>query len=110
LSHTARSFTITDPRTFDGNPFEVAQRSALQSAAIAKLLGGTFEGVRLMVRNAELERQLQSGEQPDPKQWEDGPQGTALTKMADDVSSLTKKLEAVARAAGFDPKHPPKEL
>lgn len=108
MPQTTRTFTIIDPRTFDGNPFEVAQRAAQQSAALSKLLGGTFDGVRLMIRNAELERQLQSGEKPDPKKWEDGPQAAALTLMASEVSALTKRLEAISRAAGYDPKHPPK--
>lgn len=105
----SKTFTITDPRDYDGNPFEVAERAVQQSAAVAKLLGTTFDSMRLMVRNAELERQIQIGERPDPRKWEDGPQAASLTLMASEVETLVRRFDALSRAAGFDPKHPPRE-
>jgi hypothetical protein len=62
-----------------------------------------------MVRNAELQRQMSDGEAPDPKAWEDGPQAALLDALEADVQRVASKLDKLALAAGYDPKHPPTE-
>lgn len=61
----------------------------------------------MMVRNAEMQRHMNDGGSPDPKAWEDGPQAALLTVLEADAVRISQKLNALANAAGYDPKHPP---
>lgn len=104
MTHEPRVITITDPRTFDGDPYEVAERACLQASALAGILAEALDPVRLMVRNAELERQLQTHERANAELWESGPQARTLATAQDDLLLLQKRLDTLGRAAGFNPK------
>jgi hypothetical protein len=105
-THTGTVFTVTDPRTFDGNPYEVAARTVAQLEAILTVAESAIPSSRLMIRNAELERQMALGDEPDALAWEDGPQSKIINEMSADLSRLRMRLRRLKQAAEFDPKHP----
>lgn len=104
-----RTFSVVDPRTMDGNPYDVAERAAKQAAGIAALLAQTIEEAELMIRNAELSRQLVFEQDPDPEAWANGPQAAKLKEAFASAEAIHRSLAALARAAGYDPLHPPKD-
>lgn len=108
MTHQPKTFTITDPRTFDGDPFEVAERAALQSAAVAGILHECLEGAWIMVRNAELERQLLTDGDCDAPGFDDTPQGRRLVNLRTQAQDAQKALETLAKAAAYNPKNPPR--
>jgi len=108
LTNKTQQFTITDARTFDGNPYEVATRSIEQVAALARLYRNDLDVVFLMVRNAELERQLATTGDCDATGFPESPQGRKLAKLQADADDALKALDILVRAAGYDPKNPPK--
>lgn len=70
---------------------------------MAAILRSILPGMRLMVRNAELQRQLQRGEEPNPHAWESGPEGRAITRLTEEVEDLERRLQLLSKAARFDP-------
>lgn len=105
MTHKPQIIVITDPRTFDGTPYAVAERAMGQ---IIGLLGQTLDVMpetRKMVLNADLERQLAYGQEPNPH-------ASVLTKkllsIERQMADLRKQLEVIERAAVYDPKHPPR--
>lgn len=100
--------TIADPRTFDGNPYEVAERALGQLEAAVALLGQAVHATRLMARNADMERNLALGNPPAGSEYNSGPQGRMFDRIEDDLASAHKSLGVLKTAASFDPKHPPK--
>lgn len=106
--YPTKTFTLADPRSFDGDPFEVAARSVAQALALLALCHKALEGASLMARNAELERQAQRKEDLDPAAWESGPQAARLKAARADIFRITNELAPVQAAAGYDPKNPPK--
>lgn len=110
MTYQTRNFTIADPRNFDGTAFDVADRACAQASALAGILAESLEdeGLFLMLRNAELQREVEAGYKPDPLKWEDGPQAKLLTDAQAAVKLAQKKLNILRMAAGYDPKNPPK--
>lgn len=108
MTHQPKTFTIADPRTFDGDPFEVAERACLQSAAVAGILADSLDGTRLMVRNAELERQLLTEGECDAPGFDEAPQGRRLNALIEEAKAAQKRLETLAKAAAYNPKNPPR--
>jgi hypothetical protein len=103
-----KNFSISDPRDFDGDPFEVAERAARQSLALVDLLTDSLASADVMARNAEMERQLLRAEDADAPGWEGTPQGRQFKAAEQDVKNLRTRLGVLARAAGFNPRKPPK--
>lgn len=101
-------FALIDPRTMDGNPYDVAGRSARQAASLAALYRAALDGMRLMARNAEMERNLGQGRDAGASEWEQGPQARIIDKMISEVAAHIRALELLARAVEYDPKHPPR--
>lgn len=101
-----KTFTLVDPRTLDGDPFEVAERSVLQAAALAKLLEETIADAYVMARNAELERQIIAGESLDAEGYASSPQGRRLKALEETALAAATSLAALATAAGYNPKRP----
>lgn len=99
-----QTFAIADPRTFDGDPYEVAERAALQAAALGRLLRLTTETARLMVRNADLERQLALDGDCDAAAFEEGAVARKIDAVIEAASEAEKQLTLVARAAAYNPK------
>jgi hypothetical protein len=97
-------FVITDPRTYDGNPYEVAERAVRQAEALAGILVETIELAALMARNAEMERDLVMTGECDAPGWPDSAQGRRYTALGTVVGEVEKALGGLAKAAAFDPK------
>lgn len=101
-----QQFTVADPRSFDGDPYEVAARAAAQAAAVARILAQTVESARVMARNAEMERELSRGDDPKPVKWDEGPHGRRFDEVQSAAEAAEKALQILGKAAGFDPKSP----
>lgn len=101
-----KQFSVADPRTFDGNPYEVAERACAQAEALLAIAADAIEGAFLMARNAEMERQIVAGQDPNALAFENGPYGKRLDRAKIDVANAVTSLRVVGRAAGFDPKAP----
>lgn len=104
-----KSFTITDPRTFDGDPYTVAQRAAEQAAALTKFAAEQTALAHVMARNAWMETELGEGRTLTPEGWENTPYRNRWADAEADLRTTTGTLITLGRAAGYDPKHPPKE-
>lgn len=109
MTETQTTYTYTDPRNFPGDPFEVASAALAQAAAAAKLLQKALDDANVMARNAEMERQLYRGEEPDAFAWESSALGRKLAALGDETAAIQRGLVPIQRAAGFNPRNPPKE-
>jgi hypothetical protein len=96
------TFVVADPRTFEGDPFEVAGRAVDQAGALATLLEQAVEDAYVMARNAELERQA-AGEM-DVSLFESGPQGRKFQGIEDALRTSVRELKILRTAASFDPR------
>lgn len=106
MSDSTQQFAVADPRTFDGDPFEVAERAVRQAAAVASVLSAAVEGAYIMARNAELERQLIASGDCDAVAWEESAQNKRWASVNEDVATIQKNLTVLVRAAGFNPRAP----
>lgn len=103
-AYDPKHFTVIDPRTFDGDPYSVAQRACEQAAALAELSAEQADLAYVMARNASMERDLQAKRDPDPAGWEDGPHGRAFAATREALRTQAKRLRAQAQAAAFNTK------
>ena len=103
-----KNLTILDPRTFDGDPFTVAQRAAEQAEALVKLAAEQAELAELMHRNSFMEAILQAGDELTPGAWDNSPYSTKWADVKNDLLSVVGSMRSLGGAAGYDPKHPPK--
>lgn len=108
MTHEPQRFVVTDPRTFDGNAFEVAQRAVDQVLALARLTELSLGPTVLMARNAELERQMALGDEPDAAAWEQSTQAKQFASAVAELQNAQRRLRVLRRAVAFDPKHPPR--
>lgn len=104
-----KTFTVADPATFDGNPYEVADRALAQASAVADVLTQTLEMAYPMLRTAEFERQLHAEGECSDEAFEASPHTKRFNALAVDITTAKNTLGILRRAASFDPKHPPKE-
>lgn len=102
------TFTVTDPRTFDGDPYEVAERALKQAAGVAAVLEKMLDAADRMACNAEMERAFAAHEDPQGSEWRNTPQGARMARIAKDVGNVRKGLNVMAQAAGYNPKKPPR--
>jgi uncharacterized protein (DUF2384 family) len=103
------TITITDPREFDGDPYQVAERAIQQTRALVALVIDNIEAVSLMARNAELERQLALGTTADELRsaahaWPNSPQGRRISRLSEALSDAADGLEGLERAVTYNPK------
>jgi hypothetical protein len=103
-----KSFTIADPRDFDGNPFEVAERGVSQLQALMLLAEQSLPAAELMARNAEMTRRMDLGGEPEGDKWVETPQGRQWAALKEDLKAVQKRLKVMKAAASYDPRHPPK--
>lgn len=101
-----QSFTLADPRTFDGDPYEVAERAVRQAAAVAHLLVDAIESAYVMARNAQLERELHASGECDATAYLPSAEGMRWTQTLKTAQAAEKNLAILAMAAGFNPKAP----
>jgi GrpB-like predicted nucleotidyltransferase (UPF0157 family) len=104
-----QTITISDPREFDGDPYQVAERALGQAQALALLLEQAVEAAEIMSRNAELERTLATGDKdtdlsPIAKAWPQSPQGRTFHRVHTALPSIQVALGSLKRAAAFNPK------
>lgn len=110
MTQNPTTFTITDPRTFDGDAFEVAGRAVAQLGALALIAEKSIEATKIMVRNAELERQCQRGEDVDAPGWPNTPEGRKWADVEASLAKLNTDLKVLQRAAAFNPRKPPRAV
>lgn len=104
------TYEYTDPRTLDGTPFEVAEATFAQALAVSKLLEQALHDGFVMARVAEMERELQRGDEPDGANFEHTALGIRIHELETRADDMCASIRAVARAASYNPSKPPKEL
>lgn len=104
MTTSTGTFVVTDPRSFDGDPYEVATRAIRQAAAINEILLESLKGAALMARNAEMERNLYHDDDPKVAEWEGSPQGKQYDALIERTRDTIKRLRLLEQAAGFDPR------
>lgn len=105
MTHQPKILIVTDPRTFDGTAYAVADRAVAQVTGLVKLTLDVMPETRKMVLNADLSRQMDLGDEPDAKA---SVLNRQLKIIEQELASIRRKLETIHRAAGYDPKHPPR--
>jgi hypothetical protein len=108
MTHEPQTFTVVDPRTFDGNPYEVAARAVQQAESVAHILAVCLETATIMGRNAEMSRQEHATGDPQAAAWEDSAYGRKFARAHADCKKIERELELLRQAVGYDPKNPPK--
>lgn len=104
------TYTYHDPsRTFDGTPYEAAQKAVVQTSQVVKLLQRAVADTTIQVRNAHMQRSLDTGGDPDAEGWEDSAQKRLLVGFSNSLNHMYIRLGTLHKAAGYDPKNPPKE-
>jgi hypothetical protein len=109
LTQNTQTFTIVDPSTFDGDPFEVAKKAVDQASAVAAKLWHAIDAGYNMVINAEMERQIQATGAPDASEADGAPVAVRYTTLLDAVAEVETALRRISVAASYNPKKPPKE-
>jgi hypothetical protein len=108
MAREAAQFTYLDPRSFDGTPYQVAERACNQAAALVSLAIQAAEDANVMARNAELSRGMALDAEADTRQaaldWEESPQGSMLAATTTELERCARILGAVGQAAAYDPK------
>lgn len=104
MTEHTQTFTVVDPRTFDGDPYEVAERACQQAEATVRLAAKAAEWANIMARNAELSRQDEAGSGIDAEAWEDSVHGRKLANVHHELKQIEQELGRLATAAGFNPK------
>jgi hypothetical protein len=104
-----RTVTITDPREFDGDPYQVASRAVAQIKGLTLLLIENLDAVDKMARNAELERLLSAGIDADDLReiaaaWPESPQGRKLSKVEELLGQIVLELSGLEKAVAYNPK------
>lgn len=110
MPHDPKNFVIADPRGFDGDCFEVADRAVAQLQGLLQITEEALASARLMARNAELERQCQRDEDCDAVGWDDTAEGKRWAKVRVNLGVVKADLGILRRVAGFNPKRPPKAV
>lgn len=112
MSHTIqkpKTFTVIDPREFDGDAYQVAQRAVAQAKALTEILIEILDATDKMARNAELERLLAAG--IDSKSlrdqahaWATSPQGKQFAVLAAEAENIVERLGRLEKAVAYNPK------
>lgn len=100
-----RTFTLTDPRDFDGSPYQAAERAVQQAGALALLLAEAIEDAGILARNAEMERTFSTDAvlRDVAAGWLDSPQGRRYSDLVERTDKITRDLALLRRAAAYDP-------
>lgn len=103
---TQITITVLDPRRFDGDPYQVAERAIQQLRGVIDLAEKLVEPTTLMVRNADLHRTLDLGNPLTSvaADWPESPQGRKLAQVNKELADALKALETLQRAAAYNPK------
>jgi hypothetical protein len=101
---TTKTFKLTDPRDFDGNPYEVAERAVGQLTGITKLLVDTIDPAEIMFLNAYMERQGALGQEVDAAAYYDSPEYRNWLRVKERATEIHRTLTVLQRSAGYNPK------
>lgn len=104
-----KHFVVADPATFDGNPYEVADRALAQASAVADVLTDALEQTYPMLRSADFERQIALNGNCDDDEFENSGLAKRFKSLHATLADAKRTLAVLRKAASFDPKHPPKE-
>lgn len=104
MAQEPKHFTVVDPRTFEGDPFEVADRAVAQAQAVARVLVGCTETASIMARNAEMERNLMASAEAGASEWDDSLYGKRWNALKEALRRVEKELGTLGKAAAFNPK------
>lgn len=104
MTQNITRFTVTDPRTLDGDPFEVAGMSIAQAKGLLALLRESLLAARVMARNAEMERQLLATGTCDAAAFEETAQASQLDAIVALLNDSERKLTALEAAASYNPR------
>lgn len=105
-----RTITITDPREFDGDPYQVAERAVAQIKGLMLLVAENLDAVDKMARNAELERLLSAGTNDAEElrriaaAWPESPQGRTLSRAMERLEASVNELSLLEKAVAYNPK------
>lgn len=104
-----KTFTITDPGSHEGTPYEVAEAALRQVSGLVELASQTLVQAEAMVLNAQLSRNLyETPEDARADEWDDGIQKRKLAEVAASLDEASRQLSLLARAAAYDPQNPPR--
>lgn len=106
MSETQQTTTYTDPRFFDGDPFEVAFKAVRQAEEAVELSQRALDAAEVMARNAELERQLYVSDECDASTWPTSAQGRQYAIIRERVEKNRRILALLRQAAAFNPRKP----
>lgn len=102
------TFTYTDPRLFDGNPYEVAEKATNQALSALRLAGRAMADAKVLVRNSYLQRQIDTSEDGGiSTPFDKSGEGRAWESLLANRRDIERRLPNLAKAAGYDPAHPP---
>lgn len=102
------TYTYTDPRDLDGNPYEVAAASVAQAIAAAGLLESALTDSLVMARNSDMERQIALTGEADVRAWNtNSAQGRQFAVALKELAAIQKRLTVLKGAVAYDPRHPP---
>jgi putative heme iron utilization protein len=109
MPHEPKHFVVTDPTGYDGDPFEVAERAVRHAGATAAIYRNALLAAKPMVRNAEMDRQIHATGAADAEAFDESALAKRLDALVAEAEAAVRTCTLLSRAAGFDPKHPPKE-
>lgn len=100
------TFEYTRGNEIDGTPYEVATACFAQVDAIAQLLLLALSDAYIQARSAEMERQINTLDD-ELFVFNDTPLGGNILSCLGDINRTVIKLQALGRAAAYDPAKPP---
>ena len=100
--------TFTDPRDFDGTPYEVAEAAVEQALGILGVLEQALDAANIMARNAHMERNIATGNPPAGSDWPLTAEGLTWITVSELSDEMKRKLRVLGRAAVFNPRQPGK--
>jgi len=103
------TYVYVNPNTLDGDPFQVAEAAFKQADEVGRLYGKAINDAYNMARIAEMEREIQRGEEPNGSMFVETPLGSKLSDVSSMTNRTRKSLKAVGVAAAYNPRNPPKE-
>lgn len=98
-----QDFRYHDPRRLPGDPFQVAEATFKQALAVGELYKRALHDAFIFARNAEMERQLLAGDDPDGAGFSRTSLGNQIGCTRIELTRLQSKVRFAAKAAAYDP-------
>lgn len=109
-THKTIEYVYTNPNQLEGDCYSVAEAAFEQAASVFDLGLTALDDAYKMARVAEMERELVAVDDCDGAEFDNTALGRAITRLKDEALVLRDRVKRTSIAAGYDPKHPPKEL